>query len=77
MKPNFGNSSASAREVIITSFRQGFDQKNHFFEGWFWFRFNNLALALVMVFKFLYQCGKRIKTKSQKDFGTIFYVCRI
>ena len=37
MWPKFRNSSTSVRKVIITSF----DQKNRFFEGWSWFKFNN------------------------------------
>ena len=49
--PKFGNSSISIMEVI-TSILQGFDQKNRFFEGWSWIRFNKLGLALGMVLKF-------------------------
>ena len=33
MWPNFGNSSISTREVTIILNLEGFDQKNHFFEG--------------------------------------------
>ena len=33
MCPEFGNSSISMREVIITLILQGFDQKKQFFEG--------------------------------------------
>ena len=44
MWPKFGNCSISMREVITTSILYGFDQKNHFFEGWPWFKFNNLGL---------------------------------
>ena len=33
MWPKFGNSSISRRNVIITSFLQEFDQKNHFLWG--------------------------------------------
>ena len=40
--PKFGCSSISMREVIITS-------KSTFFEGWSWFKFINLGLALGMV----------------------------
>ena len=46
MSPKFGNSSISVTEVIVTSIIKGFDQKNHFFERWSWFKFNNLGLAL-------------------------------
>ena len=51
MWPKFGNSNTSMREVIITSIWQGFDQKNHFFEGWSFLEFNNLGLALDMALK--------------------------
>ena len=51
MWPKFGNSNSSMREVIITSIWQGFDQKNHFFEGWSFLEFNNLGLALGMALK--------------------------
>ena len=30
----------------------GFDQKNTFFEGWSWFKFNNLGLALGIALEF-------------------------
>ena len=33
MRPKFGNSSTSMREVIITSILQGFDQKTTFLRG--------------------------------------------
>ena len=38
--------------VIITSILQGLDQKNHFYEGWSWFKFSNLGLALSMALIF-------------------------
>ena len=74
--PKFGNSSISIREVIITSISWGCDQKNQFFfEGWSWLQLNNLGLVLVMSWKF-YQCGKRVKTRIQKVFGTNSYIYR-
>ena len=51
MWPKFDNSSISMREVVITSIFWGFDQKKHFFEGWSWFKFNYLGLALGMTLK--------------------------
>ena len=33
------------KEVMITLILYGLDQKNHFFKGWFWFKFDNLGLA--------------------------------
>ena len=44
MWPKFGNSSISMTEVVTTSILQGFDQNSCFFEGWSWFKFNNLGL---------------------------------
>ena len=52
MWPKFGNFSISVREAIIMSILQEFHQKNHFFERWSWFKFNNLGLALGMTLKF-------------------------
>ena len=39
--PKFGNSSIS----------KGFDQKNYFFEGRTWFKFNNLELLVGVILK--------------------------
>ena len=39
-------------------------------------KFNNLGLVLGIALKFLQQCGKRIKTKSQQVFGVNSFVCR-
>ena len=48
MWPKFGNSSISMREVIIASILSEIDQKNQLFEGWSWFKFHDLGLALVV-----------------------------
>ena len=69
MWPKFGNSSISMREVITTSILQGFDQKNHFFEGWSWFKFNNLAMVLGMILKFYTSVAKGLKLKARKFCG--------
>ena len=53
------------REVIISQIIYGFVQKTDF-EGWSWFNVNNLGLALGMALEILQQCGKKMKTKSQK-----------
>ena len=73
MWPKVDNSSTCIREVIITSILSGFDQKSCFFEGWAWFKFNNLGLALGTIF---HQSVERVKTKSQKVLGPNSYVCR-
>ena len=41
----------------------GFDQRNHFFEGWSWFKFNNLGLALGISLKFYTTVAKGLKLK--------------
>ena len=69
MRPKFVNCSFSMREVIITSILQGFDRKNHFFDGWSWFKFNNLGwVGSSYQLEILHQCVKRVRTKSQKVF---------
>ena len=50
------------REVIITQILYGFDQKSRFFEGWYWFKFNNLRLVL----EILQQYAKGLKLKLKK-----------
>ena len=60
-----GYSSIFMREVIISQIIYGFVQKTDF-EGWSWFNVNNLGLALGMALEILQQCGKKMKTKSQK-----------
>ena len=78
MWPKIGNASISTGEVILTSISQGFDQENlfffffFFFEGCYWFKLNNLGLALYMALKFYTSVAKRkVKTKSQKFLGLI------
>ena len=66
MSPKFGNSSFSIREVIIVSILSGFDQKNCFFEGWSWFKFNNLGLALGKNFKFYISVAEKLKLKVRE-----------
>ena len=58
-------------EVIITLSLKGFDQKNHFFEEWSWFRFNNLGLTLGMALKFYTSVAKGLKLKFRKFWGLI------
>ena len=50
-------------------------RRTAFFEWWSWFRLNNLGLPLKL--EILHQCGKRVKTKSQKVSGTNSYVCKV
>ena len=57
------------RGVTITSILSRFDQKNHFFEGWSWFKVNNLGLALGMALKFYTSVTKGLKLKVRKSWG--------
>ena len=62
------NSSISIKEVIITSMLWGFDQKNHFFEGWSWFEVINEGLSLGMTLKFFASMEKGVELKVKKYF---------
>ena len=66
MWPKFCKSSISIREVITTSILKGFDQKNHFFDRWTWFKFNNLELALCMTLKFYTSVTRGSKLEVKK-----------
>ena len=59
--PEIDKSNISMREVNITSILQGCYQKNNFFKGWSWFKFNNLELALG---KNLWRKGLKIKVRK-------------
>ena len=71
ISPKFGSSSISMREVIIISILKGFGQKKHFFEGWFWFKFNDLWLALGTSLQFYTGADKVLKLKFIKFWGLI------
>ena len=45
--------------------------KNSFFDGSFWFKFNNLELALDMALKFYTSVAKVLKLKVRKFLGLI------
>ena len=63
-------------EVIIISISEGFDKKNNFFEGCFWFRFNNLGLALGMVLKFNTSMAEKLELKVINFWEQNSYICR-
>ena len=71
MWPKFVNNSIFMRQVIITSILKEFHPKNHFFEGYPWFKFNYLRLALGMGFKFSISMIKSLKLKVRKLLGLI------
>ena len=58
-------------EVMTTRILKGFDQKNCFFEGWSWFKFNNSALALGANLKFHTKVPKGLQLKVRKFWGLI------
>ena len=68
MGPKFGSSSISGREIIITSILQGFGQKNHFFDGGSWFKFNKLGLTLRLTLKIYTSVAKELKLRVRKFF---------
>ena len=69
MWPKFGNSSISTRKVIISSISSQIHQKNHSFEGWYWFKLNNLGLAIGTNLKFYTSMTKELKLKLRKFWG--------
>ena len=72
MWPKLGNSRISMREVIETPVLEGFDQTILFFEWWgFWFKFNNLELALGMPLKCYISVAKGLKLKFRKFWGLV------
>ena len=52
------------REVTIISLLKRFYQKNPFFEGWPWLKFNKLGLALSMAMKFNGRGTKKLHLKE-------------
>ena len=59
------------RQVIIISFYKDLTRKTAFFEGWFWFKFNNLGLALGMNLKFHTSVEKGLELKVRKFYGLV------
>ena len=51
------------RKDIITEFYKDLIRKYIFNEGWSWFQFNNLGLALAMALKFYTSVVKGLKLK--------------
>ena len=58
-------------------FDKDLTRKTNIFKGHSWLKFSDLRLTLVVAFKILHQCDKRIKTESQKVFGANFYVWQL
>ena len=58
-------------KLSLTQFYKDFTRKTTFFEGWYWFKFNNLGLTLGMAMKFYTSVGKGLKLKVTKSLGLI------
>ena len=59
------------RKVIITSILQDLTRKTSFLEGWSWFKFNNLGLALGIKLAFYTSVVKGLKLKLKRFLGLI------
>ena len=57
------------KEVVITEIYMGLTRKTDFFEGWSWFKFNNLRLVLGITLKFYSCVEKRVKLKVKSVEG--------
>ena len=76
MWPKFGNCSFLWEKLSQPQFYKDLTRKTAFFERWSWFKFINLGVTLGRKIEILHQCGKRVKTKSQKVLGGNSYICR-
>ena len=59
------------REVFAASILQKFDQEHQFFEWCYWFKFNNLGLALGIALKFYNSVVKGLNLKVRKFWGLL------
>ena len=70
----FENQSILTREVIVTLFYKDVGRKTDCFEGWSWFKFDNMWLVLSMTLKFYSSVAKiKVKNKGQKVSRTNSY----
>ena len=68
MWPKLGNFSIPTKNF---NFIRIWPEKALFFEGWSWFKFNNLGLAQVTDLKFYTSVAKGLKPKVRKFLGLI------
>ena len=61
----FENQSILTIEVIVTLFYKDLGRKTDCFEGWSWFKFDNLWLVLSMTLKFYSSVAKKKKVKNK------------
>ena len=66
MWPKFGNCTISMEKLLQPQFYKDLTRKTVFFEGWSWFKFNNLGLALSISLKFYSSVAKELKLKVRK-----------
>ena len=59
------------REVITTSIYKDLTRKTASFEGWSWFKFNNLGLTLDTNLKCYTSVAKGLKLKVRRFWGLI------
>ena len=57
--------------VMILTTSADLTRKTTFFEGWSWFKFSNLELAIVMALKCYTSLAKGLKLKDRKFLGLI------
>ena len=58
-------------EKLQPRFYRDLTRKTAFFDGWSWFKFNNLGLELVMTLKFYINVAQGLKVKVRKFWGLI------
>ena len=59
------------KKLSQPQFYKDLTRKTAFFEGWSWFKFNNLGLALGTNLKFYNNAAKELKLKVRKFWGLI------
>ena len=69
MWPKFGNSSIFLEKLSLSQFYKDLNRESACFEGWSWFKFNNLGVTLGMNLKFYTSVAKALKLKVKKFCG--------
>ena len=71
MRPKFNNSTFPWKKLLYPQFYKDVTRKTTFFEGWSWFKFTNLGLALGMVLNLYTSMAKGLKLKLRMFLGLI------
>ena len=61
----------SCDQSLITQFYKDLTRESAFFEGWSWFKFNNLGLALGMNLTFYTSVAKGLRLKVRRFLGLV------